>query len=137
MLEVANITFRVAGPGASTAGPVGGHTIYNESQTLMPSAELTWEEVRGQKAETEDLHSKLFGVLAEAGDLLTIPRNPEELFEPILDLVETALEPERTFVLLIEEEGEEPVNKAARVKGRKQGESLALSRTMMKQVLQE
>jgi len=130
-LEVANISFRVEGPGGA------GMTIFNESQTLMPSAELSWDEIRDTKSAKRDLQSRLFQVLAEAGDLLTIPRAPEEMFEPILDLVETALEPERIFILLKEDGVEEPVARATRVKGTRSGDSLALSRTMMKQVLEE
>ena len=60
------------------------------------------------------------------------------MYEPILDLVETALlEPERIFVLLLEKGKEEPVTRASRVKGSRPGDSLALSRTMMQQVLEE
>jgi len=131
VLEVANVSFRLEGPAGM------GMTIFNESQTLVPSAELTWEEIRAQRQEKRDLQSRLFGVLAEAGDLLTIPRAPEEMFEPILDLVETALEPERIFVLLLEKGNDEPVTRASRVKGNRSADSLALSRTMMKQVLEQ
>ncbi len=130
VIEVANISFRVEGPDGL------GMTIFNESQTLMPSAEMTWEEVKTGRKDTRDLQSLLFRVLADAGDLLTIPREPEEMYEPILDLVETALlQPERIFVLLIEEEHDEPVNKASRVSGTGAETSLSLSRTMMRQVI--
>ena len=135
VLEVANITFRVEGPGGSGGA---GMSMFNESVTMVPSHELSWDEVRKEREDKRDLQSLLFRVLAEAGDLLTIPREPEEMFEPILDLVETALlNPERIFVLLLEEEQEEPVTQASRVQGRQATGSLALSRTMMKQVLEE
>jgi serine phosphatase RsbU (regulator of sigma subunit) len=112
--------------------------MFNESVTMVPSHELSWEEVRQDRKEKRDLQSLLFRVLAEAGDLLTIPRKPEEMFEPILDLVETALlDPERIFVLLLEKDREEPLTKASRVKGNQPADQLALSRTMMKQVLEE
>jgi len=132
VIEVANITFRVEGPGGA------GLSMFNESVTLVPSHELSWDEVHQDRQEKRDLQSLLFRVLADAGDLLTIPRIPEEMFEPILDLVETALlEPERIFVLLLEKDQDEPVTKASRVKGNRPAESLALSRTMMKQVLED
>ena len=134
VIEVANITFRVEGPDGSGAGV----SMFNESVTLVPSHEMSWDEVRKDRQDKRDLQSLLFRVLAEAGDLLTIPREPEEMFEPILDLVETALlNPERIFILLLEEEQEEPVTKASRVQGNQPVGSLALSRTMMKQVLEE
>jgi len=132
MVEVANLSFRVEGPDGL------GMTIFNESQTLMPSAEMTWEEIKRERSGTRDLQSLLFRVLADAGNLLTIPRGPEEMYEPILDLVETALlQPERIFVLLLEEDEEEPVNKASRVRGQGANTSLALSRTMMRQVIEK
>jgi sigma-B regulation protein RsbU (phosphoserine phosphatase) len=135
VLEVANITFRVEGPG----GPAGvGMSMFNESVTMIPSHEMSWDEVRKDRQDKRDLQSLLFRVLAEAGDLLTIPREPGEMFEPILDLVETALlNPERIFILLLEEGEDEPVTKASRIQDNQPAGSLALSRTMMKQVLEE
>ncbi len=85
VIEVANLNFRVESP-EGTNGL--GMTIFNESQTLMPSAEMTWEEARQGTQKTRNLQSLLFRVLADAGNLLTIPREPEEMYEPIIDLVE-------------------------------------------------
>jgi sigma-B regulation protein RsbU (phosphoserine phosphatase) len=134
VLEVANITFRVEGPGGAAAEM----SMFNESVTMVPSHELSWDEVRKDRHEKRDLQSLLFRVLADAGDLLTIPREPEEMYEPILDLVESALlEPERVFIMLLEKDHEEPVTKASRLKGSRPSDNLALSRTMMRQVLEE
>ena len=135
MIEVANLSFRMEGP----EGAAGlGLTMFNDSNTLMPSAEMTWEEVKKGRRETRDLQSLLFRVLADAGDLLTIPREPAEMYEPILDLVDTALfKPERIFVLLLDEGHEEPITKATRVNGQGAQKNLALSRTMMRQVIEK
>lgn len=131
-VEVANLRFRVEGPEGT------GMTIFNDSATLIPSAELSWEDVKHSRNDKRDLQSLLFRVLAEAGELLTIPREPDEMYEPILDLVETALlRPERIFVLLLEKNQEEPVKKASRVQGQGGETSLALSRTMMRQVIEK
>lgn len=131
-VEVANLRFRVEGPEGT------GMTIFNDSVTLIPSAELSWEDVKHSHNDKRDLQSLLFRVLAEAGELLTIPREPDEMYEPILDLVETALlRPERIFVLLLEKNQEEPVKKASRVQGQGGETSLALSRTMMRQVIEK
>ena len=110
-------------------------TCYNESATLVPEEEISWEEVRAERQTKRDRQSRLFQILAEAGELLTIRREPEELYEPILDLVETALEPERGFILLVQEGTADPVVVASRIKGTRQGDSLALSRTMVARVL--
>lgn len=130
-LEFAGCMFRLEAPGDSR------RTRFNESATLVPREEISWEEVRERRQAKRDRQSLLFQVLAEAGDLLTVPRAPEELYEPILDLIQTALDPERIFVLLLEEGADEPVVKASRMLGGLRGESLALSRTMVNRVLHQ
>ena len=111
-LEVANLSFRLEGPvSQNTARPEPGRSVFS-------GAEMSWEEVRTAGNKKRDMQSLLFRVLAKAGDLLTIPRAPEEMFEPILDLVETALlKPERIFVLLIEEGQDDLVRAASRDRG--------------------
>ncbi len=128
-IDIAGIVLQVEG-----AHPVD-LTCYNESATLVPEEEISWEEVRGQREQKRDRQSRLFQILADAGDLMTNPRAPDELYEPILDLVETALEPERGFILLLQEGQPEPVIVAKRIKGSREGDSLALSRTMVARVL--
>jgi len=128
-IDIAGIVLQVEG-----AHPVD-LTCYNESATLVPEEEISWEEVRAQRQQKRDRQSRLFQILADAGDLMTNPRAPEELYEPILDLVETALEPERGFILLLQEGLPEPVIVAKRIKGTREGDSLALSRTMVARVL--
>ncbi|MFO7609471.1 MAG: SpoIIE family protein phosphatase [Candidatus Krumholzibacteriia bacterium] len=128
-IDFAGIVLQVEG-----AHPVD-MTCYNESATLVPEEEISWEEVRGERQQKRDRQSRLFQILADAGDLITIPRAPEELYEPILDLVETALEPERSFILLLQEGQTDPVIVAKRIKGARQEDSLALSRTMVARVL--
>ncbi|PIE76459.1 hypothetical protein CSA17_02140 [bacterium DOLJORAL78_65_58] len=59
------------------------------------------------------------------------------MYEPILDLVETALlNPERVFVLLLEKGAQEPDVAARRIHGGGD-DGLVLSRTMVRQVLDE
>jgi sigma-B regulation protein RsbU (phosphoserine phosphatase) len=129
-LELANLTFRVEGPinVGKTRDPLKANVV--------PSAEISWDEVRSVRSTKKDLQSLLFRVLAKAGDLLTIPRAPEEMYEPILDLAETALlKPERVFVLLLEEGHEEPVRATSRIRGQRGNDALVLSKTMTQQVL--
>ena len=129
-LEFANHPFTVEGP----AGPFAPATRHDH---ITPSAQISWDEVRDVGREAKNLQSLLFRVLAKAGDLLTIPRAPREMYEPILDLVETALlNPERMFVLLFEEGSTTPRQVAARVRGRGE-DALVLSETMVRQVLKE
>ncbi len=112
-------------------------TTYNESIVLTPREEISWDEVRSRRQQKSDRQSRLFQILAEAGELMTIPRAPEQLYEPILDLVDTALEPERTFILLIQEGQPDPVVVASRIEGPHKGGALALSRTLVARVLNQ
>lgn len=130
-LDIAGIVLKVEG-----AQPLS-LTTYNESPLLTPREEISWDEVRVDRQHKDDRQSRLFQILAEAGELVTIPRAPEQLYEPILDLVDTALEPERSFILLIPEGQPDPMVVASRVKGLHQGGSLALSRTLVARVLNQ
>ena len=129
-IDFAGLIFRIEGP------EVPDVTRLTASPTVVPREEISWEEVRSRRQAKRDRQSLLFQVLAEAGDLLTTQRSPEELYEPILDLVQTALDPERIFVLLVEEEGTDPLVKASRLLGTRKEDGLALSRTMINRVLQ-
>jgi phosphoserine phosphatase RsbU/P len=98
---------------------------------------ISWEEVREKRPAGQRKRSELFRCLAGAGDLLTVPRAPEELFEPILDLVESAMDSERAFLLLRDDETHEPTIRASRLKGGGDGSHVTLSRTMVSRVLEE
>ncbi len=112
-------------------------TRYTESSTLIPREEVSWEEVRAQRQQKQDRQSQLFQMLADASELLTIPRAPSEMYEPILDLVETALSPERSFILLLEPGQPDPAIVASRVHGGATADALSLSRTMVTRVIEQ
>jgi len=98
---------------------------------------ISWDEVRGQRHTGQHKRSELFRCLAGAGNLLTVPRAPEELFEPILDLVESAMDPDRAFLLLTEDETVPPTIRASRLRGGGDGSNVTLSHTMVTRVLKE
>ena len=105
---------------------------------------ITWQEATGREAGgTKQIarragkRAELFAILAEAGSLLITPSSPEELFEPILDLVDAALTPERALIALLDDESGEPHVRASRVRGGGQAPNLMLSRTVIKRVLGE
>jgi len=107
-------------------------------KTVVPEIELSWDEVRNIRGNSKDLQSLLFQVLADAGNLLTIPRAPGEMFEPILDLVETALlQPERIYILLLEDGQDDPIKVAERTQVSITTDALVLSKAMTQQVIQE
>lgn len=122
-----------------------------ESQALMTivgdhhstGVAITWQEVTGRESGARQLanragkRAELFSVLAEAGSLLIKPSSPEELFEPILDMVDTAVMPERAMIALLDEHTGEPQVRASRVRGGGQAPNLMLSRTVINRVLGE
>ena len=65
------------------------------------------------------------------------PGTPEELFEPILDLVDAAVMPERALIALLDDRSGEPQVRASRVRGGGQAPNLMLSRTVINRVLGE
>jgi serine phosphatase RsbU (regulator of sigma subunit) len=104
---------------------------------------ITWQEATGRDSSASRIarhagkRAELFSVLAEAGSLLVKPSSPEELFEPILDLVDTAVMPERALIALLDEHTGEPQVRASRVRGGGQAPNLMLSRTVINRVLGE
>ena len=122
-----------------------------DSQALMtivgdrPSTgvAITWQEATGRESRSGQFtrragkRAELFSVLAEAGSLLVTPSSPEELFEPILDLVDAAVMPERALIALLDEASGEPQVRASRVRGGGQAPNLMLSRTVINRVLGE
>ena len=92
--------------------------------------------------------TSLFRILAEAGQLLTRPLQPDEIFDPLLELVEKALQPERAFLLLkdeqdhaseaeaAEESEEMPAIVASRVRTGGPG-GMILSQTLVRRVLEQ
>lgn len=104
---------------------------------------ITWQEatgrgsVTGQTARRAGKRAELFTVLAEAGSMLVTSRSPEELFEPILDLLDTAVAPERALIALLDDQTGEPQVRASRVRGGGSAPNLMLSRTVVNRVLGE
>ena len=80
---------------------------------------------------------RLLHLLAEAGQLLVLPRPLPETCEEILKFVEKAVTANRLVILLRDQAGAEPVQIAARYRGASAREPLAMSRTIMQAVLDD
>ncbi len=76
-------------------------------------------------------------LLAEAGQLLVLPRPLRETCEEILSFVERAMPVSRLVLLLRESPEAEATPIASRVKGGRPGEPLAISRSILKLVLDD
>jgi serine phosphatase RsbU (regulator of sigma subunit) len=107
-----------------------------EQTNVRAGVSLTLDEARETTADDQHKKAHLFRILAEAGELLTHPGDPDEVLDPLLGLVEKAISPERSFLLLRDGEDEEPRVVASRVKSGADG-SMILSRTLVGQVLDQ
>lgn len=81
--------------------------------------------------------AKLLHLIAEAGQLLVLPRPLGETCETLLGFVEKAVPASRLVILLRDATSGELVQVAARHRGTRAGEPLALSQTIMRTVLGE
>ncbi len=135
--------------------------VFAAPDAIRTSDELSWEESREAAAEGRERLSQLFPILAEAGELLARLVDPDELCEPIMDLVDRALSPDRIFLLMLEheqaadqeaapvEEGEagitgeagdrfqEPVIRASRLRDPDASDRIILSRTLLERVIRQ
>ena len=81
--------------------------------------------------------SRVLHVLTRAGQLLVLPRPLDETCQAILGLVEEALPTSRTVMLLRDARSGELRQTAARYRGGRADEPLAVSQTILKSVLAE
>ncbi len=132
-------------PGAEVAFAGVAMTLVDREASRNGAAELDASAVVSAIMEPSDLKtpgqgrgtgSSLFRVLADAGAFLVSERPIEGIYEDVLDLVERAVSCDRA-VVLVREDGGDPVVKASRVKSRSDGDRLVLSSTMVQRVLDE
>ncbi|MFN8178798.1 MAG: SpoIIE family protein phosphatase [bacterium] len=110
---------------------------------LSDDSQVSAHSVYLSKDEITDSHRKVgadsavLHLLMEAGQLLVLPESPERTFDRLLELVESAIPARRILLLLQEEKGKDPVQRAARVQGDRVIAPLLLSRTMMRTVIDQ
>jgi sigma-B regulation protein RsbU (phosphoserine phosphatase) len=111
-------------------------TLYSPNGSSIESSSVTLDEIYTE-GEKQGERINLFRVLTDAGALLATNRPLDELYDVILDLVEKVADSDRSVLLLMEEEGDEPKIKRSHLKpGTKEGE-LVLSQTMVQKVIEE
>ncbi len=130
-ITIADVTLWV------TTTEAGEEAYVSDGSTVETRKQVSWDEVRAFDARAVDKKTRLYQVLAEAGELLAVQRPLEELFGAILNLVETTVASERSFVLLNEEGKAEPVIRASRLHGPRREGRIVLSQTMIQKVLHD
>jgi sigma-B regulation protein RsbU (phosphoserine phosphatase) len=117
-------------------------TRFTTSEHVGSSLKLKVSEVLQKPTGTASDTGRVLHVLAEAGQLLVVPRSLDETCQAILGLVESALPMSRLVILLRDGSGAaaaggELRQVAARYRGGRADEPLALSQTILKSVLAE
>ncbi len=123
--------------------------VADRDESIAPvwsdDAEISSNSIFLSRDEITDSHKKVMGggdpavlrMLSEAGQLLVLPESSERTFDRVLELVESAIPAGRILLLIQEEKGKDPVQRAARVQGDRAISPLMLSRTMVKMVLED
>jgi serine phosphatase RsbU (regulator of sigma subunit) len=125
----ADVTLRLEGGRPAPAA-------FDLNATVVATSTLSIAEARGGESQRRG-KSGLFRVLAEAGEFLVADRPLEGLYEDVLDLVEGAIACDRVVLLSLEGDDRDPSVTASRVRRGPASGGLSLSRTMIRQVLDE
>ena len=132
-VEIGHVLLRVSGGEEAV-------TRFTDSGSLGSSIRLRVPDVLQRPSSGATDGGRIMHLLAEAGQLLVLPRPLRETCEEILRFVEKAVPASRFVMLLREADGGAPVPIAARrAGGRPVGanEPLALSQTIVRTVLEE
>lgn len=130
-IEIGHVTLLVSASPGGAALPYSEATVMGSSLRVNVADLLTGPGRSGAGTE------KLLTLLAEAGRLLVLPRPLRETCEQVLEFVERAVPASRYVILLRPNPGSDPVQFAARTGGGRSQQPLALSRTIMSQVMEE
>jgi len=131
-VEFGSVMLRVA---SNSAEPSTMAPLLTEDKDISQSVYLSRDDIT-------DTHQSPVGspdvlrLLTEAGQLLVLPESPDETFDRLLEIVERTIPADRILILVVEEPGQDPVQRAARVHGDRAITRLMLSRTMVSMVLQ-
>ncbi|MBD3220448.1 SpoIIE family protein phosphatase [bacterium] len=117
-------------------GEIATDNLFLDQTMVRENMALTLDEARQTEVASRGKRAFLFRILAEAAELLATPSSPEQLFDPLLELVEKALQPQRVVLLLRDDEDGEPEVVASRVQNDDPA-SLVISRTLMSRVLED
>jgi len=117
--------------------------MFLDQTQIRAGASISLDEARATRSGEKSKKAYLFRILAEAGELMTSRREPEAMFEPLLELVSRALMPERIF-LLLEDESQPGRPRIVATRGSATSRSLPgesdnmiLSQTLLDRVLEE
>ncbi len=127
-VEIGHIALRV------TDQAPGQRVRFNDATVVGSSLKIRVDQILERRARKSETSAQTIHLLAEAGRLLVLPRPLKETCEELLTFVEKAV-PASRYVLLLQQDSEsEPVQLAARTRGGRANQPLALSRSIMRTV---
>ena len=109
----------------------------NEATVLSSSLRVRLSQVLERQTRSGAGAAHVIHLLAEAGQLLVLPRPLQETCDQILLFVEKAIPASRHVLLLQHTPDAEPIQVAARSRGGASNQPLALSRSIMRTVMDE
>ncbi len=130
LVEVGSVLLRVLGEGDEAK------TQWTPSPSISSSLRINARDILGRPSPTAS-NPGLVHVLIEAGRQLVLPRPLPETCEEVLRFVEKAIPASRLILLLRESADAEPVQMAARFRGGSSRQPLAISRAILKTVLDD
>ena len=130
-VEIGQAVLRVSREDTST--PVR----FSDATVMGSSLKLRAEQILERQGRSGGSSARLVHLLAEAGRLLVLPQSLSETCEELLAFVERAVRASRYILLLQENAGAEPVQIAARTRGGRANQPLALSNSIMRTVIDE
>lgn len=113
------------------------HTRFTIAENVGSSLRLNVREVLERPVSTEGTTARVLHLLAEAGQMLVLPRPLAETCDNILGLVEKAVRASRMVVLMRDADTNDLSQVAARYRGGRAAEPLALSQSIARAVLAE
>jgi len=129
-LEIGHVQLTVAADAAGAAG-------FSTSEFVGTSLTLKVSDVLQRTTRDEAGSERLLHLVAEAGQLLVLPRPLPETCERLLEFVEKAVPARRLVILLRDPASGVLAQTAARLRGGRADEPLALSQTILGLVLAE
>jgi len=130
-VEIGQAVMRVSREDTST--PVR----FSDATVMGSSLKLRAEQILERQARSSGSSSRVVHILAEAGKLLVLPKPLAETCDELLAFVEKAVRASRYILLLQKDPGTEPVQIAARTRGGRANQPLALSNSIMRTVIDE
>lgn len=130
-VEIGQAVLRVSREDTST--PVR----FSDATVMGSSLKLRAEQILERQGRAGGSSARLVHLLADAGRLLVLPKSLPETCDELLSFVEKAVRASRYILLLQKDPGTEPIQIAARTRGGRANQPLALSNSIMRTVIDE